>query len=323
MAATQRVCARCRVTKPIDQFPAPGPATAPYHPGGRSIYCYSCLEIMAPAEDLQRVDALMRWLDWPLLIDKWTQLFRNAGTQTLESYRRIVKEDDHYAALDWEKVNEKWKAARETGTLDNQIAQVNEAWLRQMELKWPSELPRVAEDYSYLENLYNDLNSTQNITTATQRDDAKRICELGLLINKKIRAGADAKNEMAMYHNIIKTEGFEPKNSKNANDFDSVGELYTWLSQRGWKPDWHVEPQDSVDFTIKNIQNFLRRLVQGEGNLPDQVDEKRRQLRIAEQLESEPDITNISDIEEQALAAVEYEGEDELDDELGDDECLN
>ena len=26
-----------------------------------------------------------------------------------------------------------------------------------------------------------------------------------------------------MYHNIIKAEGFEPKNSKNLGDFDSVG----------------------------------------------------------------------------------------------------
>lgn len=26
-----------------------------------------------------------------------------------------------------------------------------------------------------------------------------------------------------MYHNIVKTEGFEPKNAKNAGDFDSTG----------------------------------------------------------------------------------------------------
>jgi thiamine pyrophosphokinase len=62
---------------------------------------------------------------------------------------------------------------------------------------------------------------------------------------------------MAIYHNIVKTEGFEPKNAKNVGDFDSVGELYTWLEKRGWRPKWHTEPQDSVDFTIKNIQKYL------------------------------------------------------------------
>jgi hypothetical protein len=34
------------------------------------------------------------------------------------------------------------------------------------------------------------------LVTATQRDDAKRLAEVGLLINKKIRSGQDAKKEM-------------------------------------------------------------------------------------------------------------------------------
>ena len=79
-------------------------------------------------------------------------------------------------------------------------------------------MERDDDDYHYLENFYNDLCTTQNLVSATQRDDAKRLCEVGLLATKKIRAGLDAKNEMAIYHNIVKTEGFEPKNAKNVGD---------------------------------------------------------------------------------------------------------
>ena len=183
--------------------------------------------------------------------------------------------------------------------------------------KWPSDQERDDEDYHYLENFYNDLCTTQNLVSATQRDDAKRLCEVGLLATKKIRAGLDAKNEMAIYHSIVKTEGFEPKNAKNIGDFDSVGELYTWLEKRGWKPKWHTEPQDSVDFTIKNIQKYLQRLVAGEGALADQVENRRKQLELANRLEEDYD-TPLEDED----VEIEYEGAAELEDEL-DDGALN
>lgn len=107
--------------------------------------------------------------------------------------------------------------------------------------------------------------------------------------------------------------------------FDSVGELCVWLEKRGWKPSWHVEPQDSVDFTIKQIQQYLTRLVQGESNLADQVESRRKQLKLANKLEEtgeEPAMGALE--EEEAMSSIEYEGEDTLQSELGaDDDCLN
>lgn len=191
--------------------------------------------------------------------------------------------------------------------------------MREMALKWPSNTPRTEEDYAYLENFYNDLCTTQNLVSATQRDDAKRLCEIGLLATQKIRAGLDAKNEMAIYHNIVKTEGFEPKNAKNIGDFDSVGELYTWLEKRGWKPKWHTEPQDSVDFTIKNVQNYLKRLVMNDSTIGDQVENRKRQLELANKLEE-----NFAyDYEDESEIQVEYEGATQLEDDLNDDDALN
>ena len=99
--------------------------------------------------------------------------------------------------------------------------------------------------------------------------------------------------------------------------FDSVGELYTWLEKRGWKPKWHTEPQDSVDFTIKNIQKYLQRLVAGEGALADQVENRRKQLELANRLEEDYD-TPLEDED----VEIEYEGAAELEDEL-DDGALN
>lgn len=93
-------------------------------------------------------------------------------------------------------MNEKWKEEESFGTLGDFLDGADEAFMLRMQRKWPSEIERTVEDYHYLEDLYNDLLATQNLVTATQRDDAKRLAEVGLLINKKIRSGQDAKKEM-------------------------------------------------------------------------------------------------------------------------------
>lgn len=308
-------CPYCKQERQVEEF---APTKSPFHPKGRSYICIPCLERIVPSDNLEKVDQMCRWLDIPFLIDQWTRLQRNAKERTLRMYLKLLEENASYSALDWSEVNEKWKLSMEAGTIEDNIPTINEQWRAQMRLKWPSDMERSDEDYHYLENFYNDLCTTQNLVSATQRDDAKRLCEVGLLATKKIRAGLDAKNEMAIYHNIVKTEGFEPKNAKNVGDFDSVGELYTWLEKRGWRPKWHTEPQDSVDFTIKNIQKYLQRLVMNEGAIGDQVENRRKQLELANRMEEEyvyEDSTE--DVE------IEYEGAAELEEMLDDDDALN
>lgn len=308
-------CPYCKQNRQPEEFAA---TASPFHPKGRSYICVPCLERIVPSDDLEKVDQMCRWLDIPFLIDQWTRLQRNAKERTLRMYLKLLEENASYSALDWTEVNEKWRLSMESGTIDDHIPTINEAWRAQMRLKWPSDMERSDEDYHYLENFYNDLCTTQNLVSATQRDDAKRLCEVGLLATQKIRAGLDAKNEMNIYHNIVKTEGFEPKNAKNAGDFDSVGELYTWLEKRGWRPKWHTEPQDSVDFTIKNIQKYLQRLVMNEGSIGDQVENRRKQLELANRMEEEYEYNEIEENVE-----IEYEGAAELEEMLDDDDALN
>lgn len=267
---------------------------------------------MIDQSDLPSVDKLCRWLDIPFLVDHWTRIWKNGREKTLHLYVKILDNNATYAALDWSQANDKWKAAVEANDIESLVPEVSNQWLASMALKWPSETNRTAADYRYLEDFYNDLCNTQNLISATQRDDAKRLAEIGLLATQKIRAGLDAKNEMAIYHNIVKTEGFEPKNAKTTGDFDSVGELVAWLERRGWRPNWHTEPQDSVDFTMKEMQNYLKRLINTEPTLADQVDSRRRQLELANRLDSEDE----DDYDDDSEVSPDYEGAAELEEEL-------
>ena len=81
-------------------------------------------------------------------------------------------------------------------------------------------------------------------------------------------------------------------------------------SKTRWKPDWHTEPQDSIDFTITQVQKYLQRLVLNESSLGDQVADRKRQMEIAARIdETEEEVTAE---ELQAEEETEYEGEDEL-----------
>mgnify|MGYP003422209826 CR=1 FL=1 len=141
--------------------------------------------------------------------------------------------------------------------------------------------------------------------------------EVGLAATKKIRQGLPAKDEMAIYHNIMKAEGFEAKNAINVGDFDSVGELITYFVKKGWQPNWAQEKKDVVDFTMHNIQQYLNRLVTNEGSLAEQVEQRREAYNTAKRLE-EAQLNDDEELKryEETDENVVYEGENELDYEL-------
>ena len=72
-------------------------------------------------------------------------------------------------------------------------------------------------------------------------------------IKKGLREGLDIKKDMDARDNIIKIAKFEASNSKSAADFESIGELMVYYGKKGWHPNWHSEPKDSIDFCMENI----------------------------------------------------------------------
>jgi hypothetical protein len=73
---------------------------------------------MIKQDNLGEVDRLMRWLDLPFDLDKWTELYTLHGTRTLSAYFNTLL-DDHYEALRWSDENERWEMARKEGTIDD------------------------------------------------------------------------------------------------------------------------------------------------------------------------------------------------------------
>ena len=301
-AVKMRKCMKCRQEKPEYEFQY---TPSKFFPSHRSLFCTSCLETMVPQDNFGEVDRLCRYLDIPFDLDKWSQLYAIHKDHTLTAYFNTLL-DDHYQSLQWADENERWRQARLEGTIDEEIAALSAAKLRKLKKTWSPTYTN--EELFFLDEYYNQIVATQNVSTPILQHYARDLCELELRIKKGLREGADIKKDMDARDNVIKIAHFEATNAKNAADFESVGELMVYYGKKGWHPKWHMEPQDSVDFCMQNIQNYLKRLVVNEGNFAEQVEDARERYNLTERLEN---IEN-EDVSFDETANIDYEGEDEL-----------
>ena len=301
-----RRCLKCRQEKPEWQFQK---TPCKFFPGHRSLICTPCLELMVNPEQFGEVDRLCRYLDLPFDLDKWSQLYAIHKEHTLTAYFNTLL-DDHYSALQWADENERWRLAREEGTIDEDIAALSEAKVRKLKKTWSSSYNN--EELMWLDDFYNKIIATQNVSTPILQEKARDFCELQLHIKNGLRSGADVSKMMKQADDIVKTYHFEASNAKNVADFESVGELMVYYGKLGWHPKWHQEPQDSIDFMIENIQNYLQRLVINEGNFSEQVETRRESYNLTDRLDH---IEN-EKVELDETADIEYEDESELSGEL-------
>lgn len=295
-------CIKCKQERPQEQFQD---TPSKFFPGGKSYICTPCLETMVKQDNLGEVDRLMRWLDLPFDLNKWTQLYAQHKDHTLTAYFNLLY-DDHYEPLRWADENERWRQAQQEGTIDDEIKALNDAKLKKLRKTWSGSYK--PEQLLWLDNLYNNIVATQNVSTPILQETARDFCELQLHIKEGLRTGQDVSKMMKQKDDIVKTYGFTASNAKSNADFESVGELMVYYGKKGWHPNWHTEPKDSIDFMMENIQNYLKRLVINEGNFAEQVEDKKARYNMTERLE---EIEN-EKVEFDETADIEYEGDDML-----------
>ena len=302
-----RRCIKCKREQPEEFFQS---TPSKFFPGGKCYICTPCLETMVKQDNLGEVDRLMRWLDLPFDLNKWTQLYAQHKDHTLTAYFNLLY-DDHYSALQCVDENERWHQAQNEGTIDDEIKALNDARLKKLRKIWSAAYK--PEQLLWLDNFYNQIVATQNVSTPILQEAARDFCELELHIKEGMRSGEDVSKLMKQKDDMVKTYHFEASNAKSAADFESVGELMVYYGKKGWHPNWHTEPQDSIDFMMENIQNYLKRLVINEGNFAEQVEDMRERYNMTERLE---EVEN-EKVEFDETADIDYEGDADLAAELG------
>lgn len=158
---------------------------------------------------------------------------------------------------------------------------------RELRLKWGDMYTQ--EELMRLERFYAEMHSSYDITTASHEDYLKQICKVSLRMNSMIDNGMyDEYNKLSnTYDKMMKSAKFTASQEKVEDRFiDSISEMVKICEQKGFIPQYHKkEPQDIVDVTLRDLNNYTKNLVMNELNLDSLIEKGMEQIKLDEEKE--------------------------------------
>ena len=279
-----KTCNRCGGTFAPSNFAM---TKSIFYPDGSLPICNDCIELYLVDVDFDwgEVNKLCQYADIPFVPKEWERMRELNGAKAFPKYAEVFAQTE-YEDLGWSEYFEAFKKLKDSGELEDELPGIADKKRRLLQERWGANYDD--EALRYLENLYNGLLTTQNVNGKLQIDQAEKICKISYEIDCRIRAAQDFDKLLSSYDKLIKAADFTPKNVKNINDFDSVGELIKWLEKKGWKNSFYDDvPRDIVDETMKNFQAFNQRLYTNESGIGEQITERLNNLKNVALIEQE------------------------------------
>lgn len=167
-----------------------------------------------------------------------------------------------------------------------------------------------------MEQLYNDMMSSYDIQGAGHKDTLIMICKASLKANELIDAGdIDGFQKMQKaYDSLMKSGKFTAAQNKGESGefIDSIGELVALCEREGFIPRYYTDgPQDKVDRTLQDLQQYTHTLVTEEMNLGNMIEASLREIAKDKEREAHIDVEDSDEDDE----LFDYEGSTELTDE--------
>ena len=279
-----KTCNRCQAPQTPESF---APTKSIFYADGALPICNSCIESYLEDVDFDwgEVNKLCQYADIPFVPKEWERMRELNGSNAFSKYAEVFAQSE-YEDLGWSEYFEAFRALKASGELDDELPGIADKKRQKLQERWGANYDD--EALRYLENLYNGLMTTQNVNGALQVDQALKICKMSYEIDCRIREGADFDKLLSSYDKLVKAAEFTPKNVKNINDFDSVGELIKWLEKRGWHNTFYDDvSRDIVDETMQNFQAFNQRLYTNESGIGEQITERLNNLKSVALIEQE------------------------------------
>ena len=167
-----------------------------------------------------------------------------------------------------------------------------------------------------MEQLYNDMMNSYDIQGAGHKDTLIMICKASLKANELIDAGdIDGFQKMQKaYDSLMKSGKFTAAQNKGESGefIDSIGELVALCEREGFIPRYYTDgPQDKVDRTLQDLQQYTHTLVTEEMNLGNMIEASLREIVKDKEREAHIDVEDSDEDDE----LFDYEGATELTDE--------
>lgn len=159
------------------------------------------------------------------------------------------------------------------------------------------------EERVRMEQLYNDMMSSYDIQGAGHKDTLIMVCKVSLKANQLIDAGdIDGFQKMQKaYDSLMKSGKFTAAQNKGeSGEFvDSIGELVALCEREGFIPRYYTEgPQDKVDRTLQDLQQYTHTLVTEEMNLGNMIEASLREIVKDREREANIDVEDSDEDED-------------------------
>jgi hypothetical protein len=144
-------------------------------------------------------------------------------------------------------------------------------------LKWGTTYK--ASEWVKMENLYQQYASEYEMSVDREQV-LKNICKVSIKMDQALDIGdvKSYKDLSATYDTLRKSARFTDaqKSERKARDIDSIGELVSYVELKGGAIPSDIdpidEPQDKVDFIIKDMKNYVDNLVKNELGLSSLIE---------------------------------------------------
>ena len=213
--------------------------------------------------------------------------------------------------------------------MDNAIAELTQEDKVYLAMKWgslykPSEWIQLEKDYNNMMNSF-DIQDADTINTLIL------ICKTNLKMNQSLDAGdIEGYQKLSkVSESLRKSAKFTAaQNKEEKNDYvDSVGELVAMCEKDGFIPRYATDiPQDKVDLTLKDMENYLYKLVTQDLGFGQQIEDALKKIQLQKEM-NENEQTSIQDEELEAAEMIDQDYEDFYnsieEQKMKDDEMLN
>lgn len=162
-----------------------------------------------------------------------------------------------------------------------------------------------------LEKHYNDMMNSFDIQDADTKSTLILLCKTDLKMNQCIDAGdVDGFQKLSRVSDSLRKSAkfTAAQNKEDKSDFvDSIGELVAMCEKEGFIPRFPTDiPQDKVDKTLKDMNNYLYKLVTQDLGFGQQIEDSLKKIQLQKEMNDAEISLDDEDVNEE-LIDEEYE----------------